>query len=66
MADIAMPPEKRRAFDRMEKLRDPSHTSHLTPAEFLQMAAELKLRDVKTQFVKSERNLETHLQASFP
>ena len=66
VADIALPPEKRRAFDRVEKLRDPSHTSHLTPAEFLQMAEELKLREVKTRFVKSERNLETHLQASFP
>lgn len=66
VADIAMPPEKRRAFDRVEKLRDPSHTSHLTPAEFLQMAEELKLREVKTKFVKSERHLETHLKASFP
>jgi ubiquinone/menaquinone biosynthesis C-methylase UbiE len=66
VADIALPPEKRRAFDRVEKLRDPSHTSHLTPAEFLQMAEALKLREVKTQFVKSERHLETHLKASFP
>ena len=66
VADIALPPEKRRAFDRMEKLRDPSHTSHLTPAEFLQMAGELKLRDIRSQFIKSERNLEAHLAASFP
>jgi ubiquinone/menaquinone biosynthesis C-methylase UbiE len=66
VADIALPPEKRQAFDRMEKLRDPSHTSHLTPAEFLQMAGELKLRELRTEFVKSERHLETHLQASFP
>ena len=66
VADIALPPEKRRAFDRMEKLRDPSHTSHLTPAEFQQKAEEMKLREVKTQFIKSERNLEAHLAASFP
>jgi ubiquinone/menaquinone biosynthesis C-methylase UbiE len=66
VADIALPPEKRRAFDRMEKLRDPSHTSHLTAAEFQHMAAEMKLREVKTQFIKSERNLEAHLAASFP
>ena len=50
----------------MEKLRDPSHTSHLTPAEFLQMAEELKLQEIRTQFIKSERNLEAHLEASFP
>ncbi len=66
VADIALPPEKRRAFDRMEKLRDPSHTSHLTPADFLQMAADLGLGEVKTEFIKSERNLEAHLKASFP
>jgi ubiquinone/menaquinone biosynthesis C-methylase UbiE len=66
VADIALPPEKRWAFDRVEKLRDPSHTSHLTPAEFLQMAKELKLMEVRTEFVKSERHLETHLKASFP
>ena len=30
------------------------------------MAEDLKLREVKTQFIKSERNLEAHLAASFP
>jgi ubiquinone/menaquinone biosynthesis C-methylase UbiE len=66
VADIALPPEKRQAFNRMEKLRDPSHTSHLTPAEFLQMSEEFRLQDIGTQFIKSERNLEAHLKASFP
>ncbi|MFI5331062.1 MAG: class I SAM-dependent methyltransferase [Desulfobaccales bacterium] len=66
VADIAIPPEKQEAFNRMEKLRDPSHTSHLTPADFLQMAADLGLQEVKTQFSKSERNLKAHLGASFP
>jgi ubiquinone/menaquinone biosynthesis C-methylase UbiE len=66
VADIAIPPEKQAAFDRMEKLRDPSHTSHLTPAEFMQMAEDLKLRDLRSRFIKSERNLEAHLSASFP
>jgi ubiquinone/menaquinone biosynthesis C-methylase UbiE len=66
VADVAMPPEKRQAFDRVEKLRDPSHIRNLTPVELLQMAASLDLRDIKTQFFKTERNLEVHLQASFP
>ena len=30
------------------------------------MAAVLKLQEIKTQFVKSDRNLEAHLKASFP
>ena len=62
VADITMPPEKREFFNVEEKLRDPSHTRTLTPAEFLQMAEDLGLREVKTQFIKSERNLEAHLE----
>ena len=30
------------------------------------MAASLNLRDGRTRFLKSERNLKAHLQASFP
>jgi ubiquinone/menaquinone biosynthesis C-methylase UbiE len=66
VADVTMAPEKRDFFDLEEKLRDPSHTRTLTPAEFLQIAEGLKLRDLTTTFAKSARNLETHLQASFP
>jgi SAM-dependent methyltransferase len=66
VADTTMTPEKRDFCDVEEKLRDPSHTRTLTPAEFSQMAAELGLREVRTEFIKSERNLEAHLRASFP
>jgi ubiquinone/menaquinone biosynthesis C-methylase UbiE len=66
VSDVTTASEKREFFDLEEKLRDPSHTRSLTPAEFLQMAKELKLRDIKTESIKSERNLETHLKASFP
>jgi len=66
VADTTMTPEKRDFFDMEEKLRDPSHTRTLTPTEFLQMAADLKLQEVRTRFIKSERNLEAHLRASFP
>ncbi len=66
VADVTMAAEKRDFFDMEEKLRDPSHTRTLTPAEFLQMAADLGLREVKTQYIKSERNMEAHLKASFP
>jgi ubiquinone/menaquinone biosynthesis C-methylase UbiE len=66
VSDTAMAPEKREFYDVEEKLRDPSHTWTLTPAEFVQMAEEVKLREIETRFVRSERNLETHLAASFP
>jgi SAM-dependent methyltransferase len=66
VADVTMTPDKRDFLDREEKLRDPSHTRTLTPTEFLQMAEEVKLREIRHQFIRSERNLETHLKASFP
>lgn len=66
VADVAMPPEKRQFFDMEEKLRDPSHTRSLTPAEFRQMAADFHLREIRTAFFMTKRNLETHLRASFP
>jgi ubiquinone/menaquinone biosynthesis C-methylase UbiE len=66
VADVTMTAAKRAYFDYEEKLRDPSHTRTLTPEEFQQLAREGRLRDVKTQFFQSARNLEKHLQASFP
>jgi ubiquinone/menaquinone biosynthesis C-methylase UbiE len=66
VADVTMTPEKRDFFDVMEKRRDPSTTRTLTPAELLQMAEELGLQEIKTELIKSARNLEAHLKASFP
>ncbi len=66
VADVTMAPEKRDFFDVEEKLRDPSHTRTLTPEELLKMARGLNLKEIRTEFIKSERNLEAHLAASFP
>jgi SAM-dependent methyltransferase len=66
VADVIMLPEKREFLDREEKLRDPSHTRTLTPDEFCRMAADLHLEELKTKFFQSVRNLNAHLQASFP
>jgi ubiquinone/menaquinone biosynthesis C-methylase UbiE len=66
VSDVSMVPEKREFFDREEKLRDPSHTRTLTPAEFMGLAEALGLKDIRTRFVKSESRLGTHLKASFP
>jgi ubiquinone/menaquinone biosynthesis C-methylase UbiE len=66
VADVTMEAAKRDYFDFEEKLRDPSHTRSLTPEEFQRLAGEFKLQEITTAFIKSERNLETHLKASFP
>jgi ubiquinone/menaquinone biosynthesis C-methylase UbiE len=66
VVDVALPPAKRDAYDRLEKLRDPSHTSALTPEELLQLAGSLELRDIRTQWYKVEMELEAQIRASFP
>ncbi len=66
VVDAAPAPEKREAYDRVEKLRDPSHTSALTPAEFLRMAGELNLREVRSRSYRMEMELEEQLRASSP
>jgi len=66
VVDVALPPEKRDAYDQVEKLRDPSHTSALTPDELLKLANSLKLKDIRTQWYKVEMELEAQIRASFP
>ncbi len=66
VADVIMNPERRQFFDYEEKLRDPSHNRTLTPDELVHLAVALHLQEIKTQFIKSARNLEAHLRASFP
>jgi len=66
VVDVALPQEKRAAYDRVEKLRDPSHTTALTPAELLIMAEQLDLKSIRTQWYKVEGELETQIKASFP
>lgn len=66
VADLAVPHDKMEAFNRMEKLRDPSHTRTLTPARSLEMAEKLGLRDIRTQFHRLEMELEAQIKASFP
>ena len=61
-----MAPEKREFDDVEEKSWPPLSYPDPMLVEFLQMAADLKLQDIQTRFVKLERNLEAHLKASFP
>ncbi|WP_055076713.1 class I SAM-dependent methyltransferase [Pseudanabaena sp. 'Roaring Creek'] len=66
IADVALPPEKIEAYDRLEKLRDPSHTHALTLEEFPQLIDRANLQNVEWAFYKVELELESQLAASFP
>ncbi len=66
VVDVAISPQKRGAYDHLEKLRDSSHTSACTPEELLGMAERLKLARVTTHWYRLEMELERQLAASFP
>ncbi len=57
-------PEEGEAYDRMEKLRDPSHTRALLLAELTGMFHDAGLREMKTAFYKLDVALEKLLTAS--
>jgi SAM-dependent methyltransferase len=58
--------EQAEAFNRMEKLRDPSHVRALSLEELPGLFQEAGLQNVKKQFYKHEFELELVLQRSFP
>jgi hypothetical protein len=59
-------PEQAEAYDRLEKLRDPSHVRALAIEELTALVTQAGLRDVRTQLYKHEVELEQVLQRSFP
>jgi ubiquinone/menaquinone biosynthesis C-methylase UbiE len=59
-------PEQAEAYNRVEKLRDPSHVRALSLEELTALVHDAGLRDVRTAFFKLEADLETLLAASFP
>jgi ubiquinone/menaquinone biosynthesis C-methylase UbiE len=66
VVDVALPPDKVDAYNRMEKLRDPSHTRALTVGEFGAMLLEVGLQEVRTAYHTVEVELESQIKASFP
>jgi len=66
VVDVALPPDQVDAYNRMEKLRDPSHTRALTFCEFAGMAREMGLQEVRTGYHQVEMELESQIKASFP
>ncbi len=66
VADLVLPPEKVAAYDRMERLRDPSHVRVLTEAELRGLLTAVGLVDLRWSGYLFELELEALLQASFP
>src|SRR5262245_22125771 len=59
-------PEQAEAYDRVEKLRDPSHVRALPLEELTGLCHDAGLRDTRTAFFRLEMELEMLLAASFP
>ena len=59
-------PEQAEAYNRVEKLRDPSHVRALSLEELTGLCRDAGLRDVRTAFCRLEMELEKLLAASFP
>lgn len=66
VADVAMDPAKVAAYDRLELIRDPSHTHALTTAEFAGLFLTSGLVDCRQAGYGVELELEAQLAASFP
>lgn len=66
VADVAMPPEKAVLYDRLELLRDPSHTHALTTDEFSALFLDAGLSDCRQTGYGVDIELEAQMRASFP
>lgn len=66
VADVAIPPEKGESYDRLEIMRDPSHTHALTTVEFRGLFSGTGLRGCVQSAYDVEIELEAQLKASFP
>lgn len=61
LIDIAPAEDKAEAFNRFEKLRDPSHTRALSMPELKALAREAGLKNISLDFCGLERELEKQL-----
>lgn len=64
--DVTPPPDKRKAYNYVEKLRDPSHTEALTVVELKSMVEAEGFLNIKTESQDLEMNLEALINSSFP
>ena len=66
VADLVLPREKVAAYDRMERLRDPSHVRVLTEPELEESLAAVGVVDLRWSGYRFELELGALLEASFP
>ena len=66
IVDAMLPPEKIDAYNRFEKLLDPSHNRALTMEELRELLKIARLQETRQAFYKMEMDLERQLAASFP
>lgn len=66
VADVAMDSAKSECYDRMEIMRDPSHTHALTHEEFTALFQHSRLLDCRRSTYGVDIELEAQLRASFP
>ena len=66
VADVAVESSKSDAYDKLEILRDPSHTHALTKDEFTALFLKSVLTDCRQSAYGVNIELETQLKASFP
>jgi ubiquinone/menaquinone biosynthesis C-methylase UbiE len=65
VVDVVLPNEKRKAYDEMELLRDPSHTGVLTSEMFEKLFRHPLLSNSRTSYYEMNIDMETQLNASF-
>lgn len=68
VCDVYVPEdrEKAAAYDRMETLRDPSHTRALPLSELMELVYMRGAEDVRAEFYRLEVDLDRQLASSFP
>ncbi|QWV96384.1 methyltransferase domain-containing protein [Geomonas nitrogeniifigens] len=66
VADVAVPSAKSAAYDRLELIRDPSHTHALTEEEFSTLFQRSGLVDCRRSTYGVDIELETQIRASSP
>jgi hypothetical protein len=66
VADLVLSPEEGCAYDKMERLRDPSHVRVLSNIELGKLMASAELLDFRWDGYLFELDLDSLLQGSFP
>ena len=66
IADAALPKDKIEAYNRLEKLRDPSHTQALSFDKWEELLINSGLKEITRSSYRVEVELESQLEVSFP